>query len=61
MRRIYYCCSAIDNWKVQGEIADRRAYDEQQFRDAGSAAPKKTYKFDPTKPIDLQVSNKKRF
>jgi len=51
----------IDNWKVQGEIADRRAYDEQQFRDAGSAAPKKTYKFDPTKPIDLQVSNKKRF
>jgi len=44
----------IDNWKVQSDIQDRRLFDEQQFRDAGSAAPVKTYKFDPTKPVNLK-------
>lgn len=44
----------IDNWKVQSDISDRRLFDEQQFRDAGSAPPIKTYKFDPTKPQNLK-------
>jgi len=51
----------IDNWRVQGEIQDRRSFDEQQFRDAGSAAPRKTYKFDPTKPIDLHIRNRAKY
>ena len=41
---------AYDNWKVQADIADRRAFDEQQFREAGTIAPKRTFKFDPTRP-----------
>lgn len=42
---------ALDNWKVQADIVDRRVYDEQMFREAGHKVPKVTYKFDPTKPI----------
>jgi len=48
----------LDNWKVQGAINDRRAYDEQQFRDAGSAKPIKTFKYDPTKPVALKQFRK---
>eukprot|EP00092_Neocalanus_flemingeri_P071851 GFUD01088335.1.p1 GENE.GFUD01088335.1~~GFUD01088335.1.p1 ORF type:complete len:461 (-),score=78.87 GFUD01088335.1:34-1416(-) len=48
----------IDNWKVQGSIIDRRAYDEQQFRDAGAAKPTKTFKYDPTRPIALKQNKK---
>jgi len=44
----------LDNWKVQGQIVDRRAFDEQQFRDAGSNKPVKTFKYDPTKPVALK-------
>lgn len=40
----------MDNWKVQGEIADRRTVDARVFREAGTARPKKTFKHDPTKP-----------
>jgi len=35
---------------VQADIADRRAYDEAAFRDAGMSKVTRTYKFDPTKP-----------
>jgi len=40
----------MDNWKVQGEVMDRRSVDATAFRDAGSRKPKKTFKHDPTKP-----------
>jgi len=39
----------IDNFRVQSQIVDRRAHDEAMFREAGKAAPIKTYKYDPTK------------
>jgi len=44
----------LDNWKVQGQIVDRRAFDEQQFSDAGSKKPVKTFKYEPTKPVALK-------
>lgn len=40
----------LDNWKVQGEIMDRRTVDARAFRDAGTHKPKRTFKHDPTKP-----------
>jgi len=48
----------LDNWKVQGQIQDRRAYDEQQFREAGSKKPMKTFKYDPTKPVAISQLKK---
>ena len=45
---------SMDNMKLQQNIIDRRAYDEQQFREAGSNKPKKTFKYDPTKPVALK-------
>lgn len=48
----------IDNWKVQGNIIDRRAYDEQQFKEAGTKKPIKTFKYDPTKPVALNQFKK---
>jgi len=48
----------LDNWKVQGQIQDRRAYDEQQFKDAGVKKPMKTFKYDPTKPVALKQFKK---
>jgi len=45
---------SMDNMKLQQNIIDRRAYDEQQFRDAGSKKPMKTFKYDPTKPVALK-------
>jgi hypothetical protein len=32
----------------------RRAADEQAFRDAGTAKIKKTYTYDPTKPVAIK-------
>ena len=43
--------SAYDNWKVAADVEDRRVFDEQQFRDSGASKPKRTFKFDPSKPI----------
>jgi len=40
----------MDNLKVQNRLIDRRAHDEQVFREIGQAKPKRMYKFDPTKP-----------
>lgn len=48
----------IDNWKVQGNIIDRRVYDEQQFKEAGAKKPIKTFKYDPTKPVALNQFKK---
>jgi len=45
---------SMDNMKLQQNIIDRRAFDEQQFRDAGSKKPMKTFKYDPTKPVALK-------
>lgn len=43
--------SAIDNWKTSADIADRRAFDEAAFREAGMEKAPRTYKYDPTKPL----------
>jgi hypothetical protein len=40
----------IDNAKSSADVADRRRYDEDVFRKAGTGRPKRTFKFDPTKP-----------
>jgi len=40
----------IDNFKTQSDIIDRRAHDERVFREIGERKPKRTYRFDPTKP-----------
>jgi len=48
----------IDNFKVQADIADRRALDEQAFRDAGVAKPVKTYSYDPSKPVSVRPKSK---
>jgi len=40
---------SIANFRAQSEIIDRREHDERVFREIGSAKPKRTYKFDPTK------------
>jgi len=45
---------SMDNLKTQGDIVDRRAYDDRQFRDAGVKKPMKTFKYDPTKPVALK-------
>jgi len=45
---------SMDNMKLQQNIIDRRAYDEQQFREAGSKKPMRTFKYDPTKPVALK-------
>lgn len=44
---------SISNFKAQAEIVDRRAHDERLFREIGSAKPKRTFKFDPTKSQQL--------
>jgi len=41
---------SVDNFRMQSELIDRRAHDEQMFRKAGMATRKRTFKFDPTKP-----------
>jgi len=45
---------SMDNLKTQQSVIDRRAYDDQQFRDAGVKKPLKTFKYDPTKPVALK-------
>merc|ERR1712024_270904 len=42
---------AVENSRNAANIADRREYDEQKFREAGMAKPQRTFKFDPTKPF----------
>lgn len=44
----------MDNFRSAGKVIDRREYDEQMFRDAGSAKTVKTYRYDPTKPMALK-------
>ncbi|XP_040574057.1 mitochondrial inner membrane protein OXA1L [Lepeophtheirus salmonis] len=41
----------MDNWKVQKDVIDRRAFDEQMFREAGLQKKRRTYKFNPTAPM----------
>ena len=41
--------TAIENFKMQKQMVDRRTFDEDQFKQAGEAPVRKTYKFDPTK------------
>jgi YidC/Oxa1 family membrane protein insertase len=53
VRKLYFnskSFAAMDNWRVQADVADRRSYDEQSFREAGLDKPKRTYRFDPTQP-----------
>jgi len=40
------------NYKTTAAIIDRRAYDENQFKEAGLAPVRKTYRFDPTKRVN---------
>lgn len=40
----------LDNAKVQAELKDRRIADQDAFAIAGKAKPKRTFKFDPTRP-----------
>jgi len=40
---------SYENYKISSAMIDRRAYDEEQFKAAGIAPVKKTYRFDPTK------------
>jgi len=49
---------SIDNFRVQADIADRRALDEQAFKDAGMTKPIKTYSYDPSKPVAIKSKNK---
>ena len=44
----------LDNYRAAGRVIDKREHDEKMFREAGIAAPVKTYKYDPTKPIALK-------
>jgi hypothetical protein len=39
-----------DNSFTVAEVQDRRRHDAEMFRKAGLDKPKRTYKFDPTKP-----------
>ena len=39
----------IDDWKVKADTEDRRRFDEEAFKKAGSVRPQRLYKFDPTK------------
>ena len=43
---------AQKNYKTTAAIIDRRAYDENQFKEAGLAPVRKTYRFDPTKRVN---------
>ena len=43
---------AAKNYKTTAAIIDRRAYDENQFKEAGLAPVRKTYRFDPTKRVN---------
>jgi len=43
---------AYKNYKTTAAIIDRRAYDENQFKEAGLAPVRKTYRFDPTKRVN---------
>ena len=43
---------AHKNYKTTAAIIDRRAYDENQFKEAGLAPVRKTYRFDPTKRVN---------
>jgi len=40
---------SYENYKINAAMVDRRAYDEEQFKQAGIAPVKRTYRFDPTK------------
>ena len=40
---------ALDDWKVKADMEDRRRFDEEAFKKAGSVRPQRLYKFDPTK------------
>ena len=46
----------LDNYGASAKIIDRRAHDEKMFRDAGTAKPVKTYRYDPTKPVAFKKS-----
>jgi len=43
---------SVKNYKTTAAIIDRRAYDENQFKEAGLAPVRKTYRFDPTKRVN---------
>jgi len=47
------------NYKTTAAIIDRRAYDENQFKEAGLAPVRKTYRFDPTKRVTVNTTPKK--
>ena len=38
------------------DISFRRAEDEKQFMEAGRNKPRKTYEYDPTKPVAIKKS-----
>ena len=40
-----------------GDVIDKRAADESAFKEAGRTRPRKTYKYDPTKPIAFKNKN----
>ena len=46
----------LDNYRASTKVLDRREYDEKMFRDAGTAKPVKTYRYDPTKPVAFKKS-----
>jgi len=46
----------IADWRAQSDVIDRRAEDEKQFMEAGRNKPRKTYEYDPTKPIAIKKS-----
>ena len=46
----------MDNFRASSKVLDRREYDEKMFRDAGTAKPVKTYRYDPTKPVAFKKS-----
>ena len=45
----FYFFPAYENMKINNAMIDRRAFDEEQFKQAGIAPVKRTYRFDPTK------------
>ncbi|GLH01501.1 Uncharacterized protein GBIM_07638 [Gryllus bimaculatus] len=50
---------SFTNMKITREMEERERYDEMQFRRAGTAPLRKTFKYDPTLPSNA-VSAKKR-
>ena len=46
----------LDNYRASAKVLDRREYDEKMFREAGTAKPVKTYRYDPTKPVAFKKS-----